>query len=142
MPAPAVNLLLDDTRLDDAERSAVRQAMSRAEVRETDADPTLLSLRFKLSQRPDGSWFPIDEDIFTPAGHLRFELAAPGGSPVRLFDGRITHVRPHFETIEANCYLEVLAQDLGGWMDAGDRAASYPDTTDAEAVSELSLIHI
>ncbi|MEL6343781.1 MAG: hypothetical protein AAFV53_11660 [Myxococcota bacterium] len=134
MPAPAVNLLLDDTRIDASVRRAVRQAMSMAEVRETDADPTLLTIRLKLSQRPDGTWFPIDQDVFVPASRLRLEIVAPGGRPVRLFDGRITHVRPHFETIEANCYLEVIAQDIGGWMNVGDRAASFPDLSDAAAV--------
>jgi len=129
----SVNLLLDDERVD----SDLLSQLVRAEVRESDTDPTVVTLRFKLTQRPNGEFSPLDDDTFTPAAKLDLDLAAPGGLPQRLFSGHVTHVRPHFEIIESNCYLEVLGMDSAAILDVQDRAFPYPDTTDAEAAQQV-----
>jgi hypothetical protein len=125
--------LLDGERLD----GRILELLVRLEVRESDADPTVAALRFKLTQQPDGAFFPLDEGLFEPAAPLAVDVAAPGGLPQRLFDGYTTHVRPHFESIEANCYLEVLGMDAAVLLNAADRAAVYPDASDREAVEEV-----
>ena len=38
----------------------------RAEVRESDSDPSVLALRFRLVQRADGEFGPLDDDLFEP----------------------------------------------------------------------------
>jgi hypothetical protein len=133
VPAPRINVLLNGERLDDRALAL----LTRLEVRESDADPTVAALRFRLTQQPDGAFFPLDEDLFEPAAGLAVDVEAPGGLPQRLFDGYTTHVRPHFETIEANCYLEVLAMDAAVLLDAADRVAAYPDASDSEAAEEV-----
>lgn len=129
----SLNLLLDGERVD----ADLLSQLVRAEVRESDSDPSVVALRFKLSQRPNGEFFPLDDDSFTPAAKLDLDLAAPGGLPQRLFSGYVTHVRPHFETIEANCYLEVLGMDAAAVLDVQDRCFPYPDSTDAEAAQQV-----
>ena len=128
-----LNILLGGERL---EAEVLRQ-LSRLEVRESDADPTVLALRFALRQLPNGEWSPIDSEHFEPGAELAAELAAPGGLPQRLFQGYVTHVRPHFEAIESNCYLEILAMDAAVVLDAHERVATYPDSTDSDAAAEV-----
>jgi hypothetical protein len=133
MPDPRINAMLDGQRLD----PAVLQLLTRLEVRESDTDPTVAALRFNLSQSPEGAFSPIDDAVFSPGARLVLDVEAPGGNSVRLFEGHITHVRPHFEGIESNCYVEILAMDAAVLLDAEERAASYPDMTDTEAAEEI-----
>ena len=53
--------------------------MTRAEVRESDRDPSVLALRFRLVQRADGEFGPLDDDLFEPGVVLSFEVEPPGG---------------------------------------------------------------
>src|SRR5687768_9845382 len=101
MPAPSLQLLVAGTAVD----PSVGDRMRRLEVRESDQDPTVLALRLQLTQQPSGEFSPLDEGLFGSGVRLALELAPPGGTSQRLFDGLVTNVRPHFETIESNCYL-------------------------------------
>ena len=107
MPA-LVHIELAGSRLEDA----ILARLSRLEVRESDREPTLAIARFSLAQEPSGEVFPLDGEHFGPAASICFDLAAPNSRPVRLLQGHITHLRPHFESIEANCYVEVVAMDF------------------------------
>lgn len=133
MPAPAIQLLVDG----EAVEPRLLDRVVRMEVRESDEDPTVAALRLQLAQQPSGAFFPLDDEVFASGVRLAIEVASPGGLPQRLFDGIVTHVRPHFESIESNCYLEVLAMDDAVVLDAFERTASYPDSSDSDAVSEI-----
>jgi hypothetical protein len=133
MPAPLVQLLVGG----EAVEPRVLDRMRRLEVRESDQDPSVVAIRLQLSQQPSGEFFPLDDDIFGSGVRLALEVASPGGTAQRLFDGVVTHVRPHFEDIEANCYVEVLGMDDAVVLDAFERTASYPDQSDADAVNEI-----
>jgi hypothetical protein len=133
MPSPRINVLVDGSPLD----RAVLAQMTRAEVRESDSDPSVLSLRFRLVQRADGEFGPLDEDVFEPGVLLSFEVEPPGGLTQRLFEGPITHIRPHFETILSNAYVEVLAMDAAVMLDAEERVAAWPNMKDSDVVSQV-----
>lgn len=133
MADPEIRLLVDGT----AVAAAVQQQLTSIEVRESDAEPTLLALRFTLAHRADGEFAPLDDELFVPGAAVAFEVAAPGGLPRRLFDGYVTHLRPHFETLAANAYLEVLAMDAAVVLGAEDRAASWPGATDGEVAEQI-----
>lgn len=133
MPDARVNVMLDGKRLE----ASVLGLLSRLEVRESDVDPTVAALRFKLTQLPDGAFSPVDDELFTPAARLSVDVESPGSTTLRLFEGHVTHVRPHFERIESNCYVEVLAMDASVLLNAEERVASYPDMTDTEAAEEV-----
>jgi hypothetical protein len=128
-----VSILLDGEGLD----SDVLGLLGRVEVRESDMDPSVCALRFHLRQQETGEFHPLDQGIFAEATPLGVVLAAPGGNPVRLFNGFITHVRPHFEGIVSNCYLEILAMDGAAILDAHERVATYPDASDSDAFLEV-----
>src|SRR5262245_55742553 len=100
MPAPRINILVDGSPL----RPTVLAQLVRAGLRESDCDPSVLALRFALVQRADGEFGPLDDDLFEPGILLGFELEAPGGLTQRMFEGPITHIRPHFETVASNAY--------------------------------------
>lgn len=129
----SLNVVADGERL----APELLALLQRIEIRESDSEPTVIAMRFGVAQRPDGSWRPIDDQLLTPAMPLEVDVAVPGGLPTRLFSGFVTHLRPHFETIESNCYLELLGMDHAVLMDACERVASYPDMSDAEAITEL-----
>lgn len=133
MPSPSVNVLVAGSPLD----PGVLAQMVRAEVRESDCDPTVLALRFRLVQQADGEFSPVDEDLFEPGAVLSFELEPPGGLLQRLFEGPITHIRPHFEGIEANAYVEILAMDAAVLLDASERVAAWPNMTDSDVVAQV-----
>ena len=133
MPSPRVNILVAGSPLE----AAVLAQMTRAEVRESDCDPSVLALRFGLIQRPDGEFGPLDDDLFEPGTALSFELEPPGGLTQRLFEGVITHIRPHFETIESNAYVEVLAMDAAVMLDAEERIVAWPNMKDSDVVSQV-----
>jgi phage protein D len=128
-----VSVLIDSERLD----GALIDALARLELRESDAEPGIATLRFKLVQRPNGEYTPIDDPLFAAGAKLAVEIGAPGGNPLRLFDGFVTHVRPHFEEIETNCYVEVIGMDAAVLMDAEERAATYPNVSDKDAAAEI-----
>ena len=102
-----VNIFVGDERLDDA----IFALLSRLDVRESDRQRSVARLRFALVQGSSGEFSPVDDDVFEPAVRLRVELTAPAAEPVHLFDGYVSHLRPHFESILSNCYLEVIATD-------------------------------
>jgi len=110
---PEYRVTLDGTAIDAAELK-----LTRLEVRESDSDPTFCALRFDLAQREDGTFALLDDDLFRPGLALGIDLAMPGGTPLRLFEGYVTHLRPHFETIAANSYVEVLGMDAAVLMSA------------------------
>jgi len=133
MPSPRINVLVAGSSLD----LAIVALIGRWEVRESDREPSVLALRLRLVQRPDGEFGPLDDDVFEPGVALSFEAEAPGGLMVRLFDGYLTHVRPHFESIEANCYVELLAMDAAVLLDTEERVAAWPNMRDSEVVAEV-----
>ena len=133
MPSPRINVLVDGSPLD----PAVLAQMTRAEVRESDCDPSVLALRFTLVQRPNGEFGPLDDGPFEPGAVLSFEVEPPGGLIQRLFEGPLTHVRPHFETLAANAYLEVLAMDAAVVLDAEERVAAYPNMSPSDVASQI-----
>jgi hypothetical protein len=131
--ASRVALLLAGAAVD----AGVLAQLTRAEVRESDRDPTVLALRFRLVRRDDGEFGPLDDELFEPGTPLAFEVEPPGGVAQRLFDGTVTHVRPHFETIPENAYLEVLAMDAAVVLDAHERVATWPNMTDGDVVAQI-----
>lgn len=133
MPSPRINVLVAGSPLD----PSVLAQLVRAEVRESDSDPSVLALRFRLVQRPDGEFGPLDDDLFEPGVVLGFEVEPPGGLPQRIFEGPLTHIRPHFETIESNAYVELLAMDAAVLLDAEERVAAWPNMTDSDVVSQV-----
>jgi Phage tail baseplate hub (GPD) len=133
MPSPRINVHVDGSPLD----PLVLAQMTRAEVRESDCDPSVLSLRFRLVQRSDGEFGPLDDELFEPGVAIGFEAEPPGGLTQRLFEGQITHVRPHFESIVANAYVEVLAMDAAVMLDAEERVVAWPNVTDSDVVSQI-----
>ena len=133
MPSPRVNILVADSALD----PAVLALLDRAELRESDTDPSVLALRLRLEQRPDGEFRPLDDALFEPGTDIAFELEAPGGLMQRLFVGHLTHVRPHFETIEANSYLELIAMDAAVVLDAEERVAAWPNMKDSDVAGDI-----
>jgi phage protein D len=133
MPSPRINVLVAGSPLD----PAVLAQLTRAEVRESDCDPSVLALRFRLVQRADGEFGPLDDDLFEPGAALGFELEPPGGVTQRLFEGLITHIRPHFETIESNAYLEVLAMDAAVTLDAEERVVAWSNVKASGVVSQV-----
>ncbi len=133
MPTPLVNVLVGGRRLE----SHLLDRLLRLEVRESDSDPSVATLRLALSQRPTGEFVPLDDSVFAPGTAIAIEITPPGAMSRRLFDGYASHVRPHFEEIEANCYLEVIGMDIAAVLDAGDRIAAYPDMSDREAAAEV-----
>jgi hypothetical protein len=132
-PSPRIQILVDGSPID----ATVLAQMTRAEVRESDCDPSVLALRFSVVQRPDGEFGPIDDQLFEPGTPIAFEVEPPGGVIQRLFDGIVTHLRPHFETIESNAYAEVLAMDAAVLLDAEERVAAWPDMKDSDVVSQV-----
>ncbi|NVB37033.1 hypothetical protein G6O69_04270 [Pseudenhygromyxa sp. WMMC2535] len=134
MPSPKLNVLLDDDRLD----AGVLALISRLEVREGDAGPSVLALRLRMTQLPGGEWAPIDDaDLFSPARAIAVDIEAPGGLPTRIFSGHVSHLRPHFESVEANCYVELIALGVGALMDVEERVEAWPDRRDDEVVGEI-----
>jgi phage protein D len=133
MPSPRINVLVAGSALD----PMVLAQLTRAEVRESDCDPSVLALRFRLVQRSDGEFGPLDDDLFEPGAAIGFEVEPPGGLTQRLFEGLITHIRPHFETVESNAYLEVLAMDAAVTLDAEERVAAFPNMKDSDVVSQV-----
>lgn len=133
MPAPRINVLVDDSPL----APQVLALLTRAEVRESDDTPSVLALRFSLVQRPDGEFAPLDDVLFEPGTAIGFEVEPPGGLTQRLFQGYVTHIRPHFETIESNCYVEVLAMDAAVLLDAEERVTAWPNMTAADVAADV-----
>ena len=133
MTAPSVQILVDDEPL----QPRLLDRVQRLEVRESDEDPAFAALRIGLTQTPTGTFSPLDDDVFGPGVTIGISVAAPGGSPQRIFAGYVTHVRPHFETIESNCYVEILAMDAAVLLDTFERTAEYPDASDSDAASEI-----
>ena len=133
MPVPLIQLLIDNQPA----RPTLIDFVRRLEIRESDEDPAFAALRFQLTQQPDGTFFPLDEDVFEAGSRLGIEVASPGGTPQRLFEGIVTHIRPHFEGIESNCFLEIIAMDAAILLDAFERTASYPDSSDSDAATEV-----
>lgn len=133
MVTPLISVMTNGERLE----GRLLDRLSHLEVRESDGDPTVATLRFRLIQRPTGDYSPIDDDIFAAGERLAIAIAAPGGVAQRLFDGFATHIRPHFEEIEANCYLEVIGMDAAVVLDAEERIAAYPDVSDQEAAEQI-----
>lgn len=133
MPSPRINVLAAGSPLD----PGTLAQLERAELRESDSEPSVLALRFRLVQRPDGEFGPLDDEMLEPGIALSFEVEPPGGLSQRLFEGYLTHVRPHFETIESNCYVEVLAMDAAVLLDAEERIAAWPNMKDSDVVTDL-----
>ena len=133
MPSPRVNVLVSGTAI----APAVLAQLTRVEVRESDRDPSVLALRFTLVQRANGEFGPLDDTLFEPGVAVSFEVEPPGGLLQRLFEGICTHVRPHFESAQANAYLEVLAMDAAVVLDAEEKVAAWPNVKDSDVVSQI-----
>ncbi len=111
--------------------------LTELELRQGDDAIGILRVRFALAQGADGTYPLLDAEGMEPGAELSLALAAPGGSDQRLFTGYLAALRPHFEAIEANSYVDVVAHDPAILLDAEERVASYPDASDADAAQEI-----
>lgn len=111
--------------------------LNELELRQGDDAIGLLRLRFTLAQGADGTYPLLDADGIEPGVEVSLSLAAPGGSDQRVFTGYLAYLRPHFESIEANAYLDVVVYDPAILLDAEERVASYPDASDADVAAEI-----
>lgn len=111
--------------------------LTELELRQGDDAIGLLRARFSLAQGGDGTYPLLDAEGVEPGTEISLALAAPGGSDQRVFTGYLAYLRPHFEAIEANSYLDVVAHDPAFLLDAEERVASYPDASDADAATEI-----
>ena len=118
-------------------KNRVLNRLSELELREADNAMGTLRLRFALAQKAEGTFGVLDEEIFEPGAQISLELAAPGGTGQRMFTGYLAYLRPHFESIESNAYLDVLAFDPAMVLDAEERVTSYPDSSDTEAAGTI-----
>jgi hypothetical protein len=108
------------------------------EVRESDRDPAVAIVRFTLVQKPSGEYALLDDNKFKPSATLKIALAAPDGGTQYLFNGFITHIRPHFQRqVQVAAYCEVIAMDALSVLDVEERVAVYEDTTDSDAASKI-----
>lgn len=98
---------------------------------------SLALLRFEMQQAPTGDWLPLDHELLTPGRELSIDLAVSGREPQVAFFGHISHLRPHFEGLEDNCYLELVALDSAGLLDIEDKVRIFPDATDSEAAEQI-----
>lgn len=111
--------------------------LTELDLRQGDDAIGLLRIRFALAQAADGTYPLLDADGIEPGTEISLSLAAPGGSDERVFTGYLAYLRPHFEPIEANAYLDVVAYDPAILLDAEERVASYPNASDADAAGEM-----
>jgi len=111
--------------------------LTELELRQGDDAIGLLRMRFSLAQGADGTYPLLDAEGIEPGTAISLALAAPGGSDQRVFSGYLAYLRPHFEAIEANAYLDVVAHDPAILLEAEERVASYPDASDADAAAEI-----
>ncbi len=133
MPAPRFAIQVDGSRLSAADLGRV----SGLEIHEGDDVMGRALIRFSLKQGAEGTYPLLDDGPFEPGAEIRITLAAPGGSDQVLFTGILALLRPHFEDIEANGYLEVVASDHAMVLAAEDRVASYPDASDSDAAADI-----
>ncbi len=133
MPAGRFQITVDGEAL--APGLAAR--LAEIDIREGDGMAASARIKIALAQSAEGTFAAIDDGPFQPGSEIRVSLAAPGGSPQFVFAGVTSHVRPHFETIETNCYLEIVATDHAMVLAAEDRARGYPGASDADAAREV-----
>ena len=62
-------------------------------------------IRLALAQLSDGHYPLIDDNPFAPGEKFSISISAPGGTDTTIFVGFVAAIRPHFESIESNCYL-------------------------------------
>lgn len=134
MATPRFSIEIGGTRL----KAASLGRLDGLELSEADNAPARLALRFQLGQGADGTYTLLDDGSFEPGAEIRLTLAAPGGSDQIVFNGYLSHLRPHLEEPEANSYLEVLAADPAMVLAAEERVASYPDAADSDAALEIA----
>ncbi|MDK3073543.1 hypothetical protein QO034_10505 [Sedimentitalea sp. JM2-8] len=133
MPAARFAIYRDDMPL--GARAAAR--LTELDLRQGDDAIGVMRLRFSLAQGADGTYPLLDAEGMEPGTKLSLSLAAPGGSDQRVFTGYLAYLRPHFEAIEANSYLDIVAHDPAILLNAEERVASYPDASDTDAAEEI-----
>lgn len=111
--------------------------LDRVRLRDTDRDPSLLILAFSLDQDPDGGFALLDDPPLQPGAPLALDLGVRDAPLRRVFEGQVTHVRPHFEPVEASCTVEIVAQDGALALDLEERIQSWADQTDAEIATAI-----
>jgi len=94
-------------------------------------------IRLSLAQISDGQYPLIDENPFAPGDQYTISIAAPGGNDTTVFVGFVAAIRPHFEAIESNCYLEILLADHALILNSEDRSVAYPDSSDSDIAGEI-----
>lgn len=98
---------------------------------------SLALLRFSMQQAATGDWLPLDHELLTPGRELCIDLAVGGREPAPVFCGHVSHLRPHFEGLESNCYLELVVLDAAALLDIEDKVRLFPDATDADAAEQI-----
>ncbi len=74
-------------------------------------------LRFKLSQRPNGEFFPLDEGLFAGPRRSRSTSRLPEVCRTLVLRVHARTCARTCEIIEANCYFEVLEVDAAAILD-------------------------
>ena len=129
---PALMVDLDGRHLPEG----LVRSVARLEVRDRDDEASVATLKFLLSYSEDGGIEPLDHADLLPGHLLSLTIKAPDHRLIKLFEGRITHLRPHLEVQEGEGFLEVVAMDVLAEMDLAERPRLW-EGTDTDIVHGL-----
>lgn len=125
-------------RINDEEASDLYQDLVSLEVHLNDDIPATFNISLGLYKQPeDGSWSHIDDERFRVWNQVAVEVGFTDTGQEELISGYITDVRPHFDSDEGQCLLEIGGMDGSVLMDRDEKLKDWPNKKDSDIAREI-----
>lgn len=106
------------------------------EVELDDRLADMFRIRLPLMKREDGSWTYLDDEHFAMWKTVTIGAGFQDGTE-ELILGRITHIKPWFDSDPTLCVLEIWGMDESVLMDREEKLKDWPNKKDSDIASEI-----
>jgi len=111
-------------------------ALKDIEVEEDHRLAAMFRIRLEIHRGDDGLWSFLDDERIKPWKKVTIR-ASVDDDDVELMTGYITHLKPHIESDQSQCWLEIHGLDGSSLMSLEEKIKDWPNKSDSDIAREI-----
>lgn len=122
--------------IEDEEATDLFASLLEMEIEEDHRLASMFRIKLSISQQEDGLWMFLDDERLKPWAKIVIAAIADD-EEVELITGYVTQLKPHIESDDDQCWLEVYGLDGSALMSIEEKIKDWPNKSDSDIAREV-----